>query len=130
MAFNISVGGPRLLKPPIAELCLTWDPGVLAAFSMLVIATGPYGSVLNTWQEGTCAATAHLLAVQPLVLLRSSAVKCFRPTNMCFSSAAKEAGAERVKLDELIGLIKNPQTRETQLPAEYIHPASLWEDSN
>lgn len=98
---------------------------------MLVTAIGHYGSVLNTRQEGICAARTHLLAVQPLVLLRSSAVKCFRPTNMCFSSAAQEAGAERVKLDELIVLInKSPNTREMQLPAKHIHPASLWEDSN
>lgn len=82
---------------------------------MLVIT--PYGSVLNPWQERIHTARTHLLVVQPLVLLMSSAVKCFRPTNMCFSSAAKEAGADRVKLDELIVLINESlNTREMQQP--------------
>lgn len=69
---------------------------------MLVITIASYRSVLNPMQEGIHTARAHLLVIQPLVLLMTSAVKCSRPTNMCFSSAAKEAGADRVKLDELI----------------------------
>lgn len=84
---------------------------------MLVITIGSNGSVLNPQQEGICTTRAYLLVVQPLALLMSSVVKCSRPTNMCFSSAAKEAGADRVKLDELIILInKSLNTREMQLP--------------
>lgn len=50
---------------------------------------------------------------------------------MCFSSAAKEAGADRVKLDEVIVLInKSLNTREMQLLSRYSYPGSSREDSN
>jgi len=50
---------------------------------------------------------------------------------MCFSSSAKEAGADRVKLDELIVLInKSLNTRGVQLPGQYSCPAGSLEDSN
>lgn len=82
-------------------------------------------------QGGVCTASTLLLLVHPLVLWMSSAVKCSRPTNMCFSSAAREAGALRVTLDEVTVLInKSLSTREMQLPGPCSCPASSWENSN
>lgn len=88
-------------------------------FSVLLITFSPYISVLSSWQEGICTTRAHLLT-QPLVLLISSTLLQRAPgllTCAACSSAAKEASADKVKLDELIVLInKFLHRREMQLP--------------
>lgn len=80
----------------------------------------------NLYHQSPSAHPAPRFADELLVTLKSS-----RPTDMCCSSAAKEASADKVKLDELIVLInKFLYTREMQLPGQHHHPASSQEDSN